>query len=159
MLSVYSGCLTSLHLHLAGNRHGLLVPNNTTDQELQHIRNSLPDTLRIQRVEERLSALGNVIACNDYVALVHPDLDRVRIHPEVNSALFTKHFSSSYKPIGSELFLRFVPLSNQVFKVLFLYLSALFCTGNGRNFGRHFKSGSFPTDDCRAGSCGKLLYL
>ena len=28
------------------------------------------------RVEERLSALGNVIACNDHVALVHPDLDR-----------------------------------------------------------------------------------
>ncbi|XP_072269800.1 eukaryotic translation initiation factor 6 [Pyxicephalus adspersus] len=60
-----------------GNRNGLLVPNNTTDQELQNIRNSLPDSVRIQRVEERLSALGNVIACNDYVALVHPDLDRV----------------------------------------------------------------------------------
>jgi len=59
-----------------GNRHGLLVPKNTTDQELQHIRNSLPDSVKIQRVEERLSALGNVIACNDYVALVHPDLDR-----------------------------------------------------------------------------------
>eukprot|EP00118_Oscarella_pearsei_P026325 m.309768 g.309768 ORF g.309768 m.309768 type:complete len:246 (+) comp47691_c0_seq1:61-798(+) len=60
----------------AGNRHGLLVPNSTTDQEIQHIRNSLPDSVKIQRVEERLSALGNVIACNDYVALVHPDLDR-----------------------------------------------------------------------------------
>merc|ERR1712165_178210 len=59
-----------------GNRHGLLVPNSTTDQELQQIRNSLPDSVKIQRVEERLSALGNVIACNDYVALVHPDLDR-----------------------------------------------------------------------------------
>ncbi|CAC5403973.1 eukaryotic translation initiation factor 6 [Mytilus edulis] len=59
-----------------GNRNGLLVPNTTTDQELQHIRNSLPDTVKIQRVEERLSALGNVITCNDYVALVHPDLDR-----------------------------------------------------------------------------------
>jgi len=59
-----------------GNRNGLLVPNSTTDQELQHLRNSLPDTVHIQRVEERLSALGNVIACNDYVALVHPDLDR-----------------------------------------------------------------------------------
>lgn len=58
------------------NRHGLLVPNTTTDQELQHIRNSLPDSVQIQRVEEPLSALGNVIACNDYVALVHPDLDR-----------------------------------------------------------------------------------
>ena len=33
-------------------------------------------SVKIQRVEERLSALGNVIACNDYVALVHPDLDR-----------------------------------------------------------------------------------
>ena len=60
----------------AGNRHGLLVPSTTTDQELQHLRNSLPDAVAIQRVEERLSALGNVIACNDYVALVHPDIDR-----------------------------------------------------------------------------------
>ncbi|KAJ7650564.1 hypothetical protein FB45DRAFT_1050484 [Roridomyces roridus] len=59
-----------------GNRHGLLVPATTTDQELQHLRNSLPDAVAIQRVEERLSALGNVIACNDYVALVHPDIDR-----------------------------------------------------------------------------------
>ena len=59
-----------------GNKNGLLVPSSTTDQELQHLRNALPDTVAIQRVEERLSALGNVIACNDYVALVHPDLDR-----------------------------------------------------------------------------------
>jgi len=60
----------------AGNRHGLLVPNSTTDQELQHLRNALPDSVKLQRVEEKLSALGNVIACNDYVALTHPDLDR-----------------------------------------------------------------------------------
>lgn len=59
-----------------GNRNGLLVPHSTSDVELQHLRNSLPDTVKIQRVEERLSALGNVIACNDYVALVHPDLDK-----------------------------------------------------------------------------------
>lgn len=68
-------CFNSNSLSVA-NRHGLLVPNTTTDQELQHLRNSLPDDVKIQRVEERLSALGNVIACNDYVALVHPDLDR-----------------------------------------------------------------------------------
>lgn len=59
-----------------GNAKGLLVPNTTTDQELQHIRNALPDTVKMYRTEEKLSALGNVIACNDYVALVHPDLDR-----------------------------------------------------------------------------------
>eukprot|EP00127_Corallochytrium_limacisporum_P002965 Clim_evm12s144 gene=Clim_evmTU12s144 len=59
-----------------GNRHGLLLPSSTTDQEMQHLRNSLPDAVKIQRVEERLSALGNVITCNDYVALVHPELDK-----------------------------------------------------------------------------------
>ncbi|KAH0476264.1 MAG: uncharacterized protein KVP18_004487 [Porospora cf. gigantea A] len=59
-----------------GNRKGLLVSNITTDQELLHIRNSLPEDVQIARVEERLSALGNIVACNDYVALVHPDIDR-----------------------------------------------------------------------------------
>ena len=63
-----------------GNRHGLLVPSTTTDQELQHLRNSLPSNVALQRVEERLSALGNVIACNDFVALVHPDIDRVTLN-------------------------------------------------------------------------------
>ena len=60
----------------AGNKNGLLVPMMTTDMELQVIRNSLPDAVKIQRVEERLSALGNVIACNDHVALIHPELDK-----------------------------------------------------------------------------------
>lgn len=87
----------SLLKAIPGNRHGLLVPSTTTDQELQHLRNALPEEVAIQRIEERLSALGNVIACelspfllsqftcrsdfnfpkgNDYVALVHPDIDR-----------------------------------------------------------------------------------
>lgn len=60
----------------AGNKKGLLVPTSTTDQELQHLRNTLPDSVKIQRIEERLSALGNVICANDHVALVHPDLER-----------------------------------------------------------------------------------
>ena len=46
-------------------------------KELQHLRNSLPDQVVVQRVEERLSALGNCIACNDHVALTHTDLDKV----------------------------------------------------------------------------------
>ena len=60
----------------AGNKNGLLVPSSTTDMELQVIRNMLPDSVKIQRVEERLSALGNVIAVNDHVALIHPELDK-----------------------------------------------------------------------------------
>jgi len=59
-----------------GNKNGLLVPNITTDVELQNLRNLLPESVKVQKVEERLSALGNCIACNDYVAIVHTDLDR-----------------------------------------------------------------------------------
>lgn len=59
-----------------GNKNGLVVPNTVTDQELLHIRNSLPDSVVVQRVEERLSALGNCVVANDHVALCHPDLDR-----------------------------------------------------------------------------------
>ncbi len=65
--------LTSFFHRKYRNRKGLLVPTTTTDQELQHLRNSIPDTVKVQRIEERLSALGNVIACNDHVALVSSD--------------------------------------------------------------------------------------
>jgi translation initiation factor 6 len=41
------------------------------------VRNSLPEEIVVQRIDERLSALGNTIATNDYVAVMHPDMDRV----------------------------------------------------------------------------------
>ena len=69
-----------LYLYLrTGNSKGLLVPMSTTDQELQHLRNALSDDIRLKRIDERLSALGNVIACNDHVAILHPDLDKVTL--------------------------------------------------------------------------------
>jgi len=59
-----------------GNNRGLLLPSSCTDRELRQIRNSLPDKVKVQRVDERLSALGNCIVTNDSVALIHTDLDR-----------------------------------------------------------------------------------
>lgn len=59
-----------------GNKRGLLLPHTATDQEIQHLMNSLPDEVVVKCVDERLSALGNCIACNDHVALTHPDLDK-----------------------------------------------------------------------------------
>ncbi|KAN0134440.1 hypothetical protein V8E53_007586, partial [Lactarius tabidus] len=56
-----SAAHTSLAVLPAGNRHRLLVPSTTTDQELQHIHNTLPDAVSVQCVEEHLSTLGNVI--------------------------------------------------------------------------------------------------
>lgn len=60
----------------AGNKNGLLIPDTATDQELQHLRNSLPDSVKVQRIKEPLSALGNSIACNDYCALINPEFDK-----------------------------------------------------------------------------------
>ena len=62
-------------MHAVGQRHA--VEPFLTIAELQHCRNSLPDEVVVQRIDERLSALGNCIACNDYVALIHPDVDKV----------------------------------------------------------------------------------
>ena len=59
-----------------GNSKGLLLPSSTSDQELQHMRNALPDHVKVERVEERLSALGNCIVCNDHVALIHSEVDK-----------------------------------------------------------------------------------
>jgi len=61
---------------VVGNKKGLLVPDTTTDAELQHLRNALPESVKIQRIEEKLSALGNCIITNDHVALIHPDIDK-----------------------------------------------------------------------------------
>ena len=37
---------------VAGNKNGLLMPSTTTDQELLHTRNSLPEDVVVQRVDE-----------------------------------------------------------------------------------------------------------
>lgn len=60
-----------------GNGKGLLVPHTTTETELKRLEEELPDGVVVKRIDEKLSALGNIIACNDHVALLHPDADRV----------------------------------------------------------------------------------
>jgi len=59
-----------------GNKNGFLLPRNASDEELQCIRNCLPEGIVVRRIDDKFSALGNVIACNDTVALIHPELAR-----------------------------------------------------------------------------------
>eukprot|EP00345_Euplotes_harpa_P010200 CAMPEP_0168341042 /NCGR_PEP_ID=MMETSP0213-20121227/14426_1 /TAXON_ID=151035 /ORGANISM="Euplotes harpa, Strain FSP1.4" /LENGTH=90 /DNA_ID=CAMNT_0008347399 /DNA_START=145 /DNA_END=417 /DNA_ORIENTATION=- len=59
-----------------GNKRGLLVPESITDAEFDHLRNELPDEVEIKKLDDKLSALGNCIACNDNFALIHPDMDQ-----------------------------------------------------------------------------------
>ena len=59
----------------AGNKNGLLVPESITEEEWQVLNSQMPDNVEISKVNDKLSALGNVIVANDRVALIHPDLD------------------------------------------------------------------------------------
>jgi translation initiation factor 6 len=61
---------------ITGNKNGLLVPSIISDNELKHLRNSLPENIKIRKIDDRLSALGNCISCNDFIALVHPEFDK-----------------------------------------------------------------------------------
>lgn len=58
-----------------GNKRGLLVPESITDDEYNSIVEELPEDVVIKKIDDKLSALGNVIACNDSYALIHPDMD------------------------------------------------------------------------------------
>lgn len=57
-----------------GNKRGLLLSYLTTDDELQHIRNSLPEHVKVRKVDERLNALGNNFLVNDKYCLAHCDV-------------------------------------------------------------------------------------
>ena len=61
---------------VCANSRGILVPSTITDEEMEALKEGIPNTVRIEKVDEKLSALGNCIVCNDRVALVHPDLDQ-----------------------------------------------------------------------------------
>lgn len=64
---------------IQGNKHGLLVPSTTLDHELISIRRQIPENVRVRRIDERLNALGNIILCNDHVAIIHPEVDNETI--------------------------------------------------------------------------------
>jgi len=49
----------------AGNKRGLLVPSSITEPELEYIKEYLPEEVIVQTIDDKLSALGNCIACND----------------------------------------------------------------------------------------------
>ena len=68
---------------LVGNKHGLICSDLINDQELLHIRNSLPPEIRVVRVYDKLNALGNSILCNDNLCLVNPDFGACDILEDV----------------------------------------------------------------------------
>lgn len=93
-----------------GNKNGLILPSTTTDQELYHIRNSLPENVIVKRINERLNALGNIVLCNDNICIVHADIDK-ETEEEIQDILKVQVFRQN---IGREpLVGKYACLNNQ----------------------------------------------
>ena len=60
---------------VAGNKNGLLVPDTITDEEEKLLKEHLPNGVKFGKISDKLQALGNVIVCNDKVALIHPEME------------------------------------------------------------------------------------
>ncbi|KAK8950158.1 Eukaryotic translation initiation factor 6-2 [Platanthera guangdongensis] len=52
-----------------------LLFHDITRNEVQHLRNNLPDQVVVRRIEEKIYDFDSCISCNDTFALTHPDLD------------------------------------------------------------------------------------
>jgi translation initiation factor 6 len=59
-----------------GNKKGLLVPSIIFDEEIKRLKELLPESVEIGKLEDSLSAIGNCVSTNDNVALIHPEYSR-----------------------------------------------------------------------------------
>ncbi|GKT14676.1 Translation initiation factor IF6 like protein [Aduncisulcus paluster] len=57
-----------------GNSHGLILPSTTKDSEFERIAAEMPENVKVVKSDEKYTALGNLIACNDSHAICSPIL-------------------------------------------------------------------------------------
>ncbi len=62
-----------LGIMIAGNNHGMLLPYSATDEEVETLREM--SSLKVERLQTRVTALGNLILANDHGALIFPWLE------------------------------------------------------------------------------------
>ncbi|OQS54679.1 hypothetical protein EHP00_2697 [Ecytonucleospora hepatopenaei] len=84
-----------------GNKYGLACSETINDQELMHIRNSLPEEVMVARVYDKCNALGNNVLCNDHVCLVNPDFENTSALEEVLKVPVFKISLDDIKLVGS----------------------------------------------------------
>ena len=59
---------------IIGNKRGVIIPYQTTVEEIRNLKNFLPEEVLIKRCEDNFSALSNSVCTNDYTGLVNPDV-------------------------------------------------------------------------------------
>jgi translation initiation factor 6 len=65
--------MDAVGLFTVANSEGILLPYTTTDDELSYIKEN--SDLKVDWIDNKMTALGNVILANDHGAVCHPDFD------------------------------------------------------------------------------------
>jgi translation initiation factor 6 len=69
--------LDAIGLMSATTSNGILVPYTTTDDELKRLKQS--SEVNVDWIDDKMTALGNIIATNDNGAICHPDFSSLSI--------------------------------------------------------------------------------
>jgi len=64
---------------VAGNDHGILLPRIVKQEEVDFLREHIGDVVRVDVLEVRQTALGNLIAANNRAALVSPLISKTMV--------------------------------------------------------------------------------
>ncbi len=78
-------------IYLAGNSNAILAPYITTKPELKALRST---GMRVEIVKEKRTALGNVVLCNDYGAVLDPRLKPPTVNA-ITKALNVPHSTAT----------------------------------------------------------------
>ncbi|ORD94331.1 IF6 [Enterospora canceri] len=86
---------------IVGNKNGVVCSDLINDQELMHIRNSLPESIRVVRIYDKLNAIGNNVLCNDNVCIVNPEFSNTDVLEDVLGVPVYKTGLGPEKLVGS----------------------------------------------------------
>jgi len=85
-----------------GNSHGILLPYFIPEDDLRKIRKFADDVgFSVGKVEDRHTALGNLIACNDHGALASPLFEDTKVIKDVLNVDVVKMKVASSNEVGA----------------------------------------------------------
>jgi len=80
---------------VAGNDRCLLLPRISSEDEIDHLKESLGRSIAIRVVKSKCTALGNLIVANNKAAIVSSEIEREVVR-EIESTLGVKAYVGAY---------------------------------------------------------------
>ncbi|MEA3254559.1 MAG: translation initiation factor IF-6 [Candidatus Altiarchaeota archaeon] len=91
-------------LFCAGNSQGLLVPYFIDDEKINEIKKTLSESgvdVKISKINDRFTALGNLVACNDNAALISPKFSDLSVFKDVLDVEIIQRDVAGHEEVGS----------------------------------------------------------